>query len=165
MNFRPTIKKILREELESKWNISNEYNYQDGYCHLFAYNIIDKLKKLYPSKNIRYYLILADLIYDYDEGEVEDSKIVHAYIKIDDLYLDSNGFSSENDIEKRTQDYYNNALIDLPDDYRVEIWHNEYDKIPKHFFTKVSCDNEKVKRDVDKFLSNSDVRELLNILN
>jgi hypothetical protein len=32
------------ETLESRWNEGN-YDYQYGYCHYFAYDIISKIKK------------------------------------------------------------------------------------------------------------------------
>ena len=54
MNLQEQIRKILIETLESKWNKGN-YNYQHGYCHYFAYNIIDKIKKIFPNKKVNYY--------------------------------------------------------------------------------------------------------------
>jgi len=160
--------KKINEGLEDTWNTGNEhgnkYDYQHGYCHYFAHNIIGRLKKLYPNKNIRYYLILADEIYDYDEGEVEQSYLVHAYIKIDDLYLDSNGFSTEDEVDQRANEWYERQLPDLPEDYRLEIWHDEYKRIPRKFLDKNQfCDAGSVKRDVDRFLSHPEVKELLNI--
>jgi hypothetical protein len=167
-NVQETIKKTLREELESKWNIGNKhgnkYNYQHGFCHYFAYNIIGKLKKLYPDRNIRYYLILADEVYDFDEGEVEQSYLVHAYIKIDDLYLDSNGFATEEEIKQRTQGWYDRQLNQLPEDYRIDIWHDEYNKIPKYYFNNQFCNVGTIKKDVEKFLSHPEVKELLQII-
>jgi hypothetical protein len=162
MKLIQSIKEILREELEPKWNTSNEYNYQDGFCNYFADNLIVKLKKQYPDRNIRYYLILADLIYDYDEGELEDSTIVHAYVKIDNLYLDSNGLSTEEDVNQRMQDWYDEKLLDLPEDYRLEIWHKEYNKIPKRFLKRATiCDSKRIKKDIDLFLSHPEVKQLL----
>jgi hypothetical protein len=167
-NLQESIKKTLREELESKWNTGNKhgnkYNYQHGFCHYFAYNIIGKLKKLYPDRNIRYYLILADEVYDFDEGEVEQSYLVHAYIKIDDLYLDSNGFATEDEIKQRTQDWYDRQLNQLPEDYRIDIWHDEYNKIPKYYFNNQFCNVGTIKKDVEKFLSHPEVKELLQII-
>jgi len=159
-----SIRRILREELESKWNTGNKYDYQHGFCHYFAYNIIGRLKKLYPNKNIRYYLILADEVYDFDEGDVEQSYLIHAYIKIDDLYLDSNGFSTEEEIEQRTEDWYNRQLTELPEDYRIDIWHDEYDQIPEHFFNNQFCNTGTIKKDIDQFLSHPEVKKLLKNL-
>lgn len=159
--------KKINEGLEDTWNTGNKYgnkyDYQHGFCHYFAYNIIGKLKKLYPDKNIRYYLILADEVYDFDEGDIEQSYLIHAYIKIDDLYLDSNGFSTEDEIEERTKDWYERQLPMLPEDYRIDIWHDEYDEIPKMFFNNQFCNTGTIKKDVDKFLSHPEVKELLNI--
>jgi hypothetical protein len=159
--------KKINEGLEDTWNTGNKYgnkyDYQHGFCHYFAYNIIGKLKKLYPDKNIRYYLILADEVYDFDEGDIEQSYLIHAYIKIDDLYLDSNGFSTEDEIEERTKDWYERQLPMLPEDYRIDIWHDEYDEIPKMFFNDQFCNTGTIKKDVDKFLSHPEVKELLNI--
>ena len=164
INLQESIRRILREELEPKWNTENKYDYQHGFCHYFAYNIIGRLKKLYPNKNIRYYLILADEVYDYDEGEVEQSYLIHAYIKIDDLYLDSNGFATEDEIEKRTQDWYDGQLEELPEDYRIDIWHDEYNKIPKYFLNNQFCNTGIIKKDIETFLSYPEVRELLKII-
>lgn len=155
----------VNEGLENTWNTGNEhgnkYDYQHGFCHYFAYNIIGKLKKLYPEKNIRYYLILADEVYDFDEGDVEQSYLVHAYIKIDELYLDSEGFSTEDEIEERMEDWYQRQLIELPEDYRLDMWHDEYDQIPKYFFNNQFCNTGTIKKDIEKFLSHSEVKELL----
>ena len=41
--MKEIIRRILREELE--WGFSGEYDYQRGYCHYFAYDIIGRLKK------------------------------------------------------------------------------------------------------------------------
>lgn len=167
-NLRSKIKRILKENLESRWNLSNEndnsYDYQHGFCHYFAYDIIGKLKKLYPEKNIRYYLILADEVYDFDEGDVEQSYLIHAYIKIDDLYLDSNGFSTEEEIDRRADEWYERQLNDLPEDYRLDIWHDEYNEIPEYFFNNKFCNRATIKKDVEKFLSHPEVKDLLNIL-
>ena len=158
---------IIDETLEDKWNTGNKhgnkYDYQHGYCHYFAYNIIGRLKKLYPNKNIRYYLILADEVYDFDEGDIEQSYLIHAYIKIDDLYLDSNGFSTEDEIEQRANDWYERQLNQLPEDYRIDIWHDEYDEIPDMFFNDKFCNTGTIKQDIDKFLSHPEVKELLKI--
>ena len=165
MKLIQSIKEILIEELEPKWNTSNEYNYQDGFCNYFADNLIVKLKKQYPDRNIRYYLILADLIYDYDEGELEDSTIVHAYVKIDNLYLDSNGLSTEEDVNQRMQDWYDEKLLDLSEDYRIEIWHKEYNKIPKRFLKIATiCDSKRIKKDIDLFLNHPEVKQLLELI-
>jgi hypothetical protein len=43
--MKEIIRRILREELE--WGSSGKYDYQKGYCHYFAYDIIGRLKKLY----------------------------------------------------------------------------------------------------------------------
>ena len=53
MSLALKIRKILNETLESKWNEGN-YNYQHGYCHYFAYDIIDKIKKIFPNLNIKF---------------------------------------------------------------------------------------------------------------
>jgi hypothetical protein len=162
------IRKILKESLESKWNLGNEfgnkYDYQHGYCHYFAYNIIGKLRKLYPTKNINYYLILGDEIYDFDEGELENTTLVHAYIKIDDMYLDSNGISSLADVEKRMNDWYDENMDKLPEDYRLEMYHKEVKSIPKYYFNSDFCNVSIVKRDIERFLSHPEVRDLLQII-
>jgi hypothetical protein len=46
---------------------------------------------------INYYLILAERLDD--DGEVIDDVLIHAYIKVGDYYLDSEGFHTIDDID------------------------------------------------------------------
>ena len=150
------------QEIESKWN-DGGYDYQHGYCHYFAYNIIGKLRKLYPNKKINYYIIIADVIYDFDEGELESRNLVHVYIKIDDVFLDSNGISDLTEVERRTKEFYDNNIEELESDYRLDVYHKEFKTIPKQFLNKNYCDSNTVKKDIKKFLSHPEIKELLKI--
>ena len=170
MNLMDKFKTLVKEELESVWNVPNKdgdrYNYQHGYCHYFAYDIIGRLKKLYPNRNIRYFLLLAT---EYEEGDTFPSVtyLIHAYIAIDDLLFDSNGFTTEQEAEQRMIDWEKRQNVlnrDEPEIY-VETDMQEFSEIPIEYFTNGGCDTKKVKRDVTKFLSHPEVRELLKILN
>jgi hypothetical protein len=161
------ITKILKESLESKWNLGNKYgnkyDYQHGFCHYFAYDIIGRLKKLYPNKDINYYLLLCDEIYDFDEGELENTYLIHAYIKIDNYLLDSNGFTTFEDAKKRMYEWVKDQEENLPSDYILEPYVRETDEIPNHFFNNSFCNSGIVKKDIETFLSHPDVKELLKI--
>jgi hypothetical protein len=86
--MRTLIKKILRESLETKWNEGN-YNYQHGFCHYFAYNIIDRIRELYPNKTINYYMLLANAITKtFSAGSVYYYQIA-SYILAGSYYLKS----------------------------------------------------------------------------
>jgi hypothetical protein len=54
-------------------------------------------------------------------------------------------------------------LYSAMEDYRIDIWHDEYDEIPKMFFNSKFCNVDSVKRDVERFLSHPEVKELLKI--
>ena len=107
------------------------YDYQHGYCHYFANIIIDEIRKLVPKNfPINYYLILAER-YD-DEGETIDDVLVHAYIKIGDYYLDSEGFHTIDDVNKREQEWVNTEETLTPEDYSFNSYQEESENIPEH---------------------------------
>jgi hypothetical protein len=156
--MKEIIRRILREELE--WGFSGEYDYQRGYCHYFAY----RLKKLYPNKDIKYYILFADEIYDYDEGIVEGTALIHVYIKIDNYLLDSNGFTTIEDANKRMKEWIQEMSEELPDDYRLEGYVKETRRFPTGYINKTQCDLETIKKDIKTFLSNPEVIELLKMI-
>jgi hypothetical protein len=159
MNLRQSIKKILKESLEAKWNDGN-YDYQHGFCHYFAYNIIDKIRERFPDKEINYLLLLASEI-DTHTNEVEQEYLLHVYIKIDDLLLDSNGFTTYDKAMERVEDWEERQLSMTPDDYEIELRVEESDVIPEIFFNNSFCNAKRVKQDVEKFLSNAIVQRIL----
>jgi hypothetical protein len=159
MNLRERVRRILRETLESKWNDGN-YDYQHGYCHYFAYNIIDKIRERFPNKNVTYYLLLANEV-NIDTEEIEQEYLLHVYIKIGDKLLDSNGFITMDKVEERIDDWYNRQLTITPEEYEINVWDEESDTIPEMFFNSRFCNVDKVKKDTEKFLYNPIVQRIL----
>lgn len=144
-------------DLESKWN-KGEYNYQHGYCHYFAYNLIDKIKKIFPKREVKYYLLLAK---EFDEDDVEvNSYLVHVYIMIDNLLLDSNGFTTKKRAMQVLEEWEERQRHLVPDEYSTEIWDEISDEIPKEFFNNEFCNTGRVKKDLDDFLNNPIVKRL-----
>jgi len=159
MNLQEHIRRILREALESKWNDGN-YDYQHGYCHYFAHNIIDKIRERFPNKNVTYYLLLANEV-NIETEEIEQEYLLHVYINIGDKLLDSNGFITMDKVEERIDDWYNRQLTITPEDYEINVWDEESDTIPEMFFNSRFCNVDKVKKDTKKFLSNPIVQRIL----
>jgi hypothetical protein len=159
MNLRERVRRILRETFESKWNDGN-YDYQHGYCHYFAHNIIDKIRERFPNKNVTYYLLLANEV-NIDTEEIEQEYLLHVYIKIGDKLLDSNGFITMDKVEERIDDWYNRQLTITPEEYEINVWDEESDTIPDMFFNSRFCNVDKVKKDTEKFLSNPIVQRIL----
>ena len=144
-------------DLESKWN-KGKYNYQHGYCHYFAYNLIDKIKKIFPKREVKYYLLLAK---EFDEDDVEvNSYLVHVYIMIDNLLLDSNGFTTKKRAMQVLEEWEERQRHLVPDEYSTEIWDEISDEIPKEFFNNEFCNTGRVKKDLDDFLNNPIVKRL-----
>lgn len=159
MKLQENIRRILRESLESEWNEGN-YDYQHGFCHYFAYNIIDKIRERFPNKKVNYYLLLANEV-NKDTDEVEQDYLLHAYIKIGDKLLDSNGFTTMDDVEERIDDWYSRQLMMTPEEYDINVWEEESDEIPEMFFNNQFCNTKRVKEDMVKFLSHPSVQKLL----
>jgi len=159
MKLQQTIKRILRETLESKWNKGN-YDYQHGYCHYFAYDIIGKIKEKFPNKKVNYYLLLANEV-DRRDGTVEQDYLLHVYIQIDDMLLDSNGITTYEKAWERAEDWEQRQQRMTPDEYEINVWDEESDTIPEMFFNNEFCNTGRVKKDVDEFLSNPIVQRIL----
>ena len=158
-NLQESIRRIFRESLESEWNEGN-YDYQHGFCHYFAYNIIDKIRERFPNKKVNYYLLLANEV-NKDTDEVEQDYLLHVYIKIGDKLLDSNGFTTMDEVEQRVDDWYNRQLTMTPEEYDINVWEEESDEIPEMFFNNQFCNTKRVKEDMEKFLSHPSVQKLL----
>ena len=158
MNLQEQIRKVLKETLESKWN-KGDYDYQYGYCHYFAYNIIGKIRKMFPNKKVNYYLLLAQEI-DKEDGTIVQDYLVHAYIKIDNMLLDSNGFTTVDDAEKRLQEWEQQQEHLVPEEYTTHTWTEETNEIPSYFFNNSFCNSKRVKEDLEQFLKNPIVQRI-----
>ena len=135
------------------------YDYQYGYCHYFADVIINKIRELVPNDvPINYYLILADR-FD-DEGEVINEVLIHAYIKIKDYYLDSEGFHTKEQVDNREKEWSDREETLTPDGYSFNTWQEETDIIPIYFFNKY-CKTTKVKKDIEEFISQPTFQEFI----
>lgn len=159
MNLQEQVRKVLRETLESKWNKGN-YNYQHGYCHYFAYNVIEKIKKRFPNKKVNYYLLLAQEI-DKEDGTIVQNYLVHVYIKIDNMLLDSNGITTMDEAWKRLEEWEERQRHLVPNEYKTEIFDEETNEIPKYFFNNTFCNTGRVKKDMEEFLNNPIVKRIL----
>jgi len=138
------------------------YDYQYGYCHFFANVIIHRIKELVPSNvPVNYYLILGER-YD-NEGETIDNVLIHAYIKIKDYYLDSEGFHTKDEVDNRERYWSNREEILTPNDYSFDSWQEETDTIPDYFFNRY-CKTSKVKKDIEEFISQPTFQEFISKL-
>ena len=138
------------------------YDYQYGYCHYFADIIIDEIRKLVPNDfPVNYYLILAERLDD--DGEVIDDVLIHAYIKVGDYYLDSEGFHTIDDIDKREQQWLDTEETITPDDYSFNSYQEESETIPEHFFNRF-CKRDKVKNDIKEFVNQPKFQEFIKKL-
>jgi hypothetical protein len=142
--------------------MSTIYDYQYGYCHYFANLIINKIREYVPKNvPINYYLILAER---YDDNEnVIDHVLVHAYIKIKEYYLDSEGFHTKDDADIREMEWSNREEQLTPDDYSYDTWQEETDSIPEHFFNRF-CKASQVKKDIKDFISQPNIQEFFTKL-
>jgi hypothetical protein len=48
-----------------------------------------------------------------------------------------------------------------PDEYEINIWDEETDKIPEYFFNNNFCNTGRVKEDMEEFLNNPIVQRIL----
>jgi len=160
MNLQKTIRRVLKETLESRWNKGN-YNYQHGFCHYFAYNIIDKIRERFPNKKVNYYLLLANEVDTEFNNDVVQEYLIHAYIQIDDMLLDSNGFTTEDAAWERLEEWERVQRRMTPDEYEINIWDEETDEIPEYFFNNNFCNTGRVKKDMEEFLNNPIVQRIL----
>jgi hypothetical protein len=141
----------------------NLYDYQFGFCHYFATNIKEKLREILPNKDVVYYLIVAEELV-MDTNEVIEYHLIHVYIKIDDYYLDSKGVHDYDDIISKIEHYESEAIKYLPDFIKLTIKEGESEHIPNLFFDVNECDQEQVKKDVDEFMSNIDIKKFISNL-
>ena len=157
MRLLDSIKSLVCEAIE--WN-DGDYDYQYGYCHYFAYNIIGKIRRMFPKKEVNYYLLLAQEI-DKEDGTIVQDYLVHAYIKIDNMLLDSNGITTMDEAWKRLEEWEERQRNLVPDEYRTEIFDEETNEIPEYFFNNTFCNTGRVKKDLEDFLNNPIVQRIL----
>ena len=139
------------------------YDYQEGFCHYFADIIIDEIRKLVPDDfPVNYHLILAER-YD-DEGEVMEDVLIHAYIKIGNYYLDSEGFHTIEEVNEREKMWVDTEETITPEDYDFYSYQEETDSIPKHFFN-THCKTSSIKKDIQDFISQPQFKEFITKLN
>jgi hypothetical protein len=138
------------------------YDYQEGYCHYFADIIIDDIRKLVPNNfPINYYLILAER-YD-DEGELLEDVLIHAYIKIGNYYLDSEGFHTIDKVNERQKQWVDTEESITPEGYDFYSHQEETDSIPQHFFNTY-CKTSSIKKDIQKFILQPQFKEFISKL-
>jgi len=63
--------------------------------------------------------------------------------------------------EERMDDWYDRQLRMIPEEYEINMWSEESDTIPEHFFNNRFCNPGRVKKDVEEFLSNPLVQRIL----
>jgi hypothetical protein len=98
-----------------------------------------------------------------DEDEIIDEVLIHAYLKIDNYYIDSEGVSDEEETERRIQEWADVEKDLTPDGYDFEVWEDEADDIPEIFFNRF-CSTKHLKKDVSEFIKRKDVMDLINKL-
>ena len=77
------------------------------------------------------------------------------------MLLDSNGFTTFDKADERMDDWYERQLPMVPEEYELNMWTEESDEIPEMFFNNRFCNTGKVKRDIERFLSNPIVKRIL----
>ena len=136
-------------------------NYQFGHCHYFAKYLKRVFEELLTNKEIKFYLLLANRIDD--EDEVIDEVLIHAYLKIDDYYIDSEGVFDEEETERRVMEWADREKDLTPDGYDFEVWEDVTDEIPEIFFNRF-CSTKHLEQDVRQFMNRPDIVSLVNSL-
>ncbi len=141
--------------------VKSENNYQFGHCHYFAKYLKRVFEELLPNKNIEFHLVLGHR-YD-DEGENIDDVLIHAYLKIDDTLIDSEGVFTIKEASKREQEWTDTEKDLTPDGYNFESYEETTEDIPEIFFNRF-CSTKHLKKDVSEFIKRKDVMDLINKL-
>lgn len=140
---------------------NNYYDYQYGFCHYFAYGVIDYFKEKFPDDDVCYYLILSEeKVVETDE--VITQNLIHVYIKVGDNFIDSRGVHDYSDVQNKIDEYEDEAIKFLPDVMTITILEGESDDIPEIFFENNECNQDQVKKDLDKFKSNTEIKSFIN---
>jgi hypothetical protein len=137
-----------------------KYDYQYGYCHYFAYSVMDYMKKKFPGEDVCYYLLVSEeKVIETDE--VIQHNLIHVYIKIGDNFIDSNGIHDYSEIQRRVDEYETEAVKFLADVMEIIILEGESDDIPEMFFVDNDCDTTQVQKDLKRFKSNPEIKQFL----
>ena len=139
-----------------EYKVGNDYQW--GHCHFFARYFKKVFQKLLPNKEIKFYLLLANRIDD--EDEVIDEVLIHAYLKIDDYYIDSEGVFDEEETERRVMEWADREKDLTPDGYDFGTWEDVTDEIPEIFFNRF-CSTKHLEQDVRQFMNRPDIINIL----
>ena len=142
-----------------EFKVGNDYQW--GHCHFFARYVKKVFEKLLPNKEIKFYLLLASRIDD--EDEVIDEVLIHAYLKIDGYYIDSEGVFDEEETERRVQMWADVEKDLTPDGYDFATWEDITDEIPEIFFNRF-CSTKHLEEDVRQFIKRPDILSLVKSL-
>ena len=142
-----------------EFKVGNDYQW--GHCHFFARYVKKVFEKLLPNKEIKFYLLLASRIDD--EDEVIDEVLIHAYLKIDGYYIDSEGVFDEEETERRVQMWADVEKDLTPDGYDFATWEDITDEIPEIFFNRF-CSTKHLEEDVRQFINRPDIVSLVKSL-
>lgn len=133
-------------------------DYQFGHCHYFAKYLIEVFKEMLPNMDIKYHLVLATR-YD-DDNENIDDVLIHAYLKVGDYLIDSEGVHTIEIASEREKDWAEREKNLTPDGYDFETWEEESDEIPEMFFNRF-CSTKQLKRDVIEFIQRPEVKKII----
>ncbi len=139
-------------------NIFFGNNYQFGHCHYFSKYLMEVFRKILPNTDINYHLILAKRL-DYD-NEVIDEVLVHAYLKVGEFLIDSEGVHNISVASEREKEWNNKEKDLTPDGYDFLVWEETGDKIPEIFFNKF-CSTKHLKQDINDFITRFDVQDII----
>ena len=134
-------------------------DYQFGHCHFFAEFLIKTFKEIIPNEEIVYHLILAERL-DGDDIVI-DEVLDHAYLRVRDLLIDSEGVHTIEVASLREKEWADREKDLTPEGYDFETWQDECDYIPEIFFNKF-CSTKHIKQDVVDFLMRDDIQQLIN---
>jgi len=95
-----------------------------------------------------------------DDDEVIDDVLIHAYIKVGDYLLDSDGFHKMGDADIRMKEWEDTEETMTPDGYSFNAFTEEANEIPKMFFNRF-CKQSKVKEDIQEFISQPKFQEFI----
>ena len=120
--------------------------------------LIKVFRELLPDLDIKYHLVMAERMNEDDE--VIDEVLVHAYLRVEDVLIDSEGVHSILVSSLREKDWADREKNLTPEGYDFETWEDEYDDIPEIFFNQF-CSTKKLKQDVIDFMKRDDVQEVI----
>lgn len=142
--------------MERNTHFGNDYQF--GHCHYFAKYLIRVFKEMLPNVDVKYHLILAAR-YDNDD-EIIDDVLVHAYLKVGEYLIDSEGVHTIEVASEREKEWADTEKDLTPDGYDFETWEEESENIPEMFFNR-HCSIKKLKSDVSDFIKRDDVLKVI----